>query len=348
MSWFENITGISENEFKNNINKYIINNKIINQKTLKAWNTGTLINDKTIKELKNDIIKEQNLNDENFDLNDENIKFEIITGLSADVRALQRKIPNSVFLVASNFDGLEHPNENSKIEDFNFITNYCRDFTQGPSAALCAPACTIYRSCYSLLYNKNINSLKNVNQFYNISNGYSDLSNVSTNLLKSSNLGKELSLNKYIPIIHSNVEIVDNWDDLNVVNTIDQVYGAALNLKQRKQGKGNKEIVNEYPILQVYPIYCSIYSTYLAAVMNGRENIVLTLLGGGVFGNSLEVIISSIVSVHKKFEMYKKIKGFKENQNLDIPIKNVKLALFKNSKKDVDTIINTLKAEGIL
>ena len=262
----------------------------------------------------------------NKNINKSKIIPKLLFGNNADVRVLQRKMKSAVFLVASNFDGLEHKNEKSKITHKNFITNYMKDHTRGPSAALCSPAATIYRSCYSLINQNSLNSLKNLNDIYNVNNGYANLTQLNLN---KENLNERLlEYKKYIAIIHENLDILD-INDMSVIssNEIDQIYGAAVNIKQREEGQQNKIVADKLPQLLYYPLYCSYCATYLTAIKNNRENIVLTLLGGGVFGNPLNIIMDAIINVHKNLSRYGNIK-------------NVYLALFRCTDKDKNYILN--------
>ena len=52
-----------------------------------------------------------------------------------------------------------------------------------------------------------------------------------------------------------------------------------------------------------YTLDCGYETTYLTAIKNGRKKIIMTLLGGGVFGNPIEMIAQSIIDTHKKYGM---------------------------------------------
>ena len=334
MSWFEEITGTDEHSFIlnycNQRNKGIdpISKEIINIKTGQHFKTSTLLII-TLNELlsitNHSISLSTNIKTEKIP------KIKLLFGENADVKILQRKMKSAVFLVASNFDGLEHKRENTNLLTPNFITSYSKDHTQGPSAALCSPAAAIYRSCYcgysaiSKDSDSFKNSLENLNDIYHVENGYANLTKLNGDLMKLNDAGL------YKVIIHENLDILStDFKEIVSSNKIDQVYGAAINIKQREIGKINKNICDKYPQILYYPLYCAYLATYLTSIKNNRKNIVLTLLGGGVFGNPLNMIMDAIINVHKQLSNYLN------------SVENVYLSLFKCSAKDKKYIMDRL------
>ena len=332
MNWFEQITDMTEEEFKHSFTQNSISsvNKYFKSGTLLIITLQDLLN-KINQEHPVSISRNVSLHSlgslrKSFGLKKQS-KIDLLFGNDADVKILQRTMKSSVFLVASNFDGLEHKNEKSRIEHKNFITNYINDHTQGPSAALCSPTAAIYRSCYCG-FNK-INALENLNDIYNVENGYADLSKFNET---KCDLNKLKSAGLYKAIIHENLDILSSdFTKMISRNEIDQVYGAGINIKQREAGRLNKVVCDKYPQLLYYPLYCAYTAVYLTAIKNNRKNIVLTLLGGGVFGNPLNIIMDAIINVHKNLSKYL-------NENFE----HVYLALFKCSVKDKNYIINRL------
>lgn len=330
-SWFYRITGVDEETFKNNINDHIFydseidQNYIINNITNERFNCGKLehIELYKLEQQCKDVKRNQN-----------NISFEILIGNDADVAKLQtlKQFDKSVFLVASNFDALEHPNEDTQISDYNFITYYDCDHTQGPTAALGAPAACIDRSLMKL------NMLEHVEHIYTTKNGYPVLKEP----INPINLD-DLKLGLFKAVIHNNVEVsaykIPKSRGVEIIpkekrNVVDQVFAAAVNIKQRLIGANNANIVNKYPILLEYPLICGYYSAYLTALKNNRETIVLTLLGGGVFGNQIDKIIDAIIKAHISYSKFGNIK-------------RIVLPLFRYKDRDLEIITNKLKSSGI-
>ena len=83
---------------------------------------------------------------------------------------------------------------------------------------------------------------------------------------------------------------------------INQVFCAALNMKQgaagAKTGKHPRaKAVAECVLRAAYE------GSYLAAIGLGSPRLFLTMLGGGAFGNSPDVIFNEIVKAHVKYAM---------------------------------------------
>lgn len=285
MSWFERLTGMTESEFKQN---EFENFKLFYEKHKDKCGELMIV---PISEIKKYI---------NINVKGINPKVMIIND---DIRNIQRTMLNSVILIASNFDALEHRNEKSKLSDYNFITNYINDHTQGPTASLCAPYATIYRAFNPV----KINMLQKL-KMYNIINGYASI-----------RVDYALSMpmiDDFTMVVHKNVGITNDLQNFQIVNYVDQVFVSAINIKQRETGKYNKIMGLKYPYLVEYPIYSGYYSAYLAGILNGRENLVLTLIGGGVFGNDVSVVISSLLKVHNHFKSL----GFGNIKNIYINV----------------------------
>lgn len=81
---------------------------------------------------------------------------------------------------------------------------------------------------------------------------------------------------------------------------VDQVFCAAMNCGQGYSGRINSRCLRAQERCKL--ILDSAYQgTYLAAIANGREHIVLTLIGGGVFGNPKSLIFSAILDAHLRW-----------------------------------------------
>ncbi|GAB1228258.1 hypothetical protein ENUP19_0388G0011 [Entamoeba nuttalli] len=222
---------------------------------------------------------------------------------------------NSVFLVASNFNAVESVSETIEPNEHNFTTNYIYDGTQGPIASLGAPAAALQRTIFPF-YNKTtkpkeweqsqekqIEILGELNSIYHVINGYPILE-------KDVKEPSEKDEEKYLSVFHSNVEVtyIYGRNEMTLIpkqmrNRIDQVFAAAINIGQGCSGYENYELVNRKPKVLSYALDCGYETCYLVAIKNHRTTIVLTLLGGGVFGNSYTDICKSIIKIHKRYSL---------------------------------------------
>ena len=225
-------------------------------------------------------------------------------------------------LIASNFDALEHRSEMSKLSDYNFITNYVFDHTQGPIASMCAPYATIFRAFNPI----KINMLEKC-KMYSVVNGYAS---INEKYLLSSH-PTIVATDDFTAVIHQNVAICDDLYKFQVVNYVDQVFVSAINVKQRDTGKLNYQLGLKYPNLIKYVICSGYHAAYLAAILNKRENLILTLIGGGVFGNSIKLILDELLRMHNHFKTI----GFGN-------IKNIYINVYKASMKTKKYVQNRL------
>jgi len=78
---------------------------------------------------------------------------------------------------------------------------------------------------------------------------------------------------------------------------IDQVFCAALNVRQGPSGKTNSN--SRHIISKSKFVLDSAYQgTYLAACFNKKRHLVLTLIGGGAFGNEKKWIYEAMLNAH--------------------------------------------------
>ena len=349
--WFSYITGVGESEFRENVSKYVSSKKskyttpemiIKNNKTGKKYSCGSL-ELIPLKELRAIDTTSQGSS-----------TFEIIIILdnesrpqvSVDSQQSMKQYSNAVFLVASNFNGVESVSEDCSPNSRNFVTNYIYDPTQGPSASLGAPAAAIQRcifpfydkkkepSTWTQTKEKQIEILGGIPN-YTIMNGYPLLNKDVKDVTES-------DYDNYLCCIHSNVEVTFSQCrstfkpiEKDERNHIDQVFAAALNVGQGMSGYSNRECTEDKPMLRQLPLDCGYEAAYLTAIRNKRDTVVLTKLGGGVFGNSFDDINKSIIRAHLKY-------GVKNNGT----IKKVVLPLFSIGA-DADDIVELLKQNNI-
>jgi len=81
---------------------------------------------------------------------------------------------------------------------------------------------------------------------------------------------------------------------------VDQVFTAAVNMQQGRSGPRNKSAPNAITKAKLI-LDLGYQGTYLAATANKREALVLTMVGGGAFGNELDWIFEAIIQAHRRW-----------------------------------------------
>ncbi len=318
--WVEHITGTTETKFRKDPKKYISEKPssysapelfITNKKTKEQFSCGSL-ELLSIKELRTYAAPSQKGAGFEIIIRDDN---ESVDQVNVAVMQTLKQYDGAVFLVASNFNGVESVSEKISPNASKFTTNYIYDPTQGPIASLGAPAAALQRTIFPF-YNKETEStqwcqtetrqleiLQNMNDIYHVVNGYPCIVN---GCREPTEIDKE----KYISIIHSNVEVSYIFQrryfeciEESRRNHIDQVFAAAVNIRQGENGYNNERAMRGKPNIGKLPLECGYEACYLTAIKNKRSTIVLTLLGGGVFGTPHQLIFESIINVHKQYGM---------------------------------------------
>src|SRR3989338_8546554 len=227
-----------------------------------------------------------------------------------DIAALQTNEKNkgAVFQIASNFSGLE-PICKTDIPE-NGISKYIHDNTQGPIASISAAPGLIYRM-YGIFNkkidekdwrqqnNNQINLLHNVSSFYPVVNGYVDLSLCKYLLRPVHNLINLIQIG-----FHHNIQTtygLSYGQDYEVCTNdsqiINQIFTSSIDL-------GNSSGNTNYLLFDKYPgIVTDLTQVLLDAAYEGtirscwlydKQILYLTLIGGGVFNNSLSWIAQSL------------------------------------------------------
>jgi len=233
---------------------------------------------------------------------------------------------NCVFQVASNFNLVEGGREKVTPDSSNFCTNYRWDRTQGPTAAISAAPAAIVR-VYGAFYDPNtpspswpqtkkkqVNILAPVSEHFPMKNGY--VYWLGAQLPKFPKPGtkpyRDLLKKTYIGY-HKNIQVTTGHRTPSYVEGvnspeqfIDQVFGAAVNLGEgTDSGKFNKTVPDcldrcKFALEQSYE--CA----YAGSITEGRQHLVLTLIGGGAFNNDREQIYETILETHLKWTQNQK------------------------------------------
>lgn len=235
----------------------------------------------------------------------------IVTG---DVRQMHRlpEYRGALFQVASQFNALEMVGPSVTPEDG--VTRYEHDRTQGPACAIAAGAATIYRNYFASVggqigqtARRQLDGLADVGEelsralnrpvsnLWTMHNGYAmatraGLDLISTHLLQLDEPARR-ELSGHLRIgVHTNVEVTDGPSSPG--QQVSQVFCSALPVAyghiEQSHWRGFAQLVLD----------AAYEATLLAGVLNiqrwGSNIVLLTLLGGGAFGNASDWIHSAI------------------------------------------------------
>lgn len=323
--WFVRLTGYSESDWRRKSDKGIRQAEdgsliITNLKNKKTFSAGTF----TLQRL-GDLINEVQASAPIRGYVPPCI-LEIVTRADSasirnvDVAHLQAMPENrhAVFQVASNFNGVEAISEGSSPDGSSFTEKYIYDLTQGPAASISAGAAAITR-VHAAFYDptkpqgewtqtatRQVNFLADLRKHFPTHNGYVVLTGREPSFPKVGSAKYDRLFGKVLVGYHHNVQVTtghrhrgfDVVDDPKQV--VDQVFCAALNIGQGMSGMTNKRVSHSQEKCQ-FILDSDYEATYLSAIKHKRKHLVLTLIGGGVFGNSKQGIYEAILKAHKKW-----------------------------------------------
>lgn len=239
----------------------------------------------------------------------------VVTG---DVRQMhqQPEYANALFQVASQFNALEMVGPSVTPE--MGVTRYENDRTQGPACAIAAGAATIYRNYFvpvgdqaGQTADRQLDGLADlgaalsqsigctVADLWHMQNGYAlatpeGLKKISAHLL-ALDADERQALAGHLRVgLHSNVEVTDGPFPIEpqARQRVSQVFCSALPVAYSQLPARQWETFAQLVLDAAYE------ATLLAAVLNhrqgGSDRVLLTMLGGGAFGNATEWIHSAI------------------------------------------------------
>ena len=257
-----------------------------------------------------------------------------------DVQALHTDEANAgaLFQVASQFNLLEMVSPEVTPEEGVGI--YERDITQGPACAIAAGAGTIYRNYFAPVHGQTGQSATNQidcladigtalgnteHRLWDMRNGYAlpsyeGLVEIGQRLHASSEPERDA--------LRALLRIGLQWgtqvtlDDCT--HTVSQAYCSALPVAYYEYCKGYPEDKKDWEEFARLILEATYEATLCAALVNARKTgnntVFLTLVGGGVFGNTTAWIVKSL---HRALNLYKQaaldvaIVSYRE-PNLDI------------------------------
>lgn len=223
-----------------------------------------------------------------------------LSSVVGDARALhsEPEFDGATFQVASQFNVLEMPGPSITPEDG--VTDYQHDHTQGPACALAAAAATIYRNYFAPVdgqagqtHHRQLNTLAGlgaelsrltnlpVAQLWTMRNGYAlatsnGLAAIAAALRSCTDVELD-SLRGHLAIgLHSDVQVTDVLEGPR--RHVTQVFCSALPVAYGGQGDWE-------PFARL--VLDATYEATLrcAAASSTSKTVLLTRVGGGVFGN---------------------------------------------------------------
>lgn len=311
LKWFQDICGYDEETWKKTIQPQLnVQPKdkflIINPKTNKTFDTGYFYIS-TIQSL----IEELTLIETVDESKSPGIPFTILkpskdNPLQVDIRYLQAQPENNqcMFQIASNFNALETSSTIDFPDNPFFTTKYASEPTQGTFASASAGPGAIKRTYFAIedkkfnrlspqTKNLQLNLLGNLKDYFQVYNG------------KVVSWKKQINKNlmyKMMVAIHENIQVshtIDKdsrWTIIDHPQFIHQVFCSTIPL-------GRYNILLKDDITALCLLLEGAYnSAYLAAHKTQSKKLFLTLIGGGVFYNPIELILKSILKVHRQWK----------------------------------------------
>jgi hypothetical protein len=300
--WFEKLTGFREEGYELTRSRLLVeDDELVSTLNPKRYGIGTL-EVPTLAELRS--------------------RIEIPTGQRNTVRCVigearsmhaDPELEGALFQVASQFNLLEMTGPGVTPEDG--VTRYSSDHTQGPACAVAAGAATIYRNYFARVggesgqtRDRQIDGLASVgealsrrlgrpvSELWKMRNGYAlctvDGLDAISRLLQESDEELRDGLRGELAIgVHRDVEVTDVREGSR--RLVSQAFCSALPVAY---GEGPSSMWEAFARLVLEAAYEATLLTAVERSCAGASNIVLlTRVGGGVFGNADEWIDEAIV-----------------------------------------------------
>ena len=300
-NWFERLTGFVESDYEVTRSYLRIErNELVSSVNGKRYGIGTL-RTPSLAELRAVTVPDRGRT--------------TVTCTVGDVGAMHSdpEFEGALFQVASQFNLLEMAHYTVTPEDG--VTRYANDHTQGPACAIAAGAGTIYRNYFAPVNgqpgqtaNRQLNMLERVelllsehlglpvSSLWRMENGYAlcaaDGLTAINDFLATASPEVRVALAGELAIgLHLDVEVTETQGVHG--QAVSQAYCSALPVAYSNVPRRHWEGFARLVLESAYE------ATLLAAVdaanAGGSNIVLLTRLGGGVFGNADEWIVSAIV-----------------------------------------------------
>lgn len=250
--------------------------------------------------------------------------------------------------IASNFNCLEVASRRHSPDCGRLVEGYAMDATQGPAASFGVPAASLLRahcvfqdksqpaSTWGQTQSRQVELLENVRQYFGTCvNGKLTLSGDET-ILKD---GDIVSVSNQIKVgLHCDAEVVlrrTAGSRLEVLEEpfqmVDQLLCASVNWFDPGQCHSKEQLIT----MTRATLRTCYEGAYLAAILRRRRLLLLTLVGGGVFRNPEDMILSAIADAHNRWAKHPASE-----------LQEVRLCLFQQgTAKPTQQKLNTLLAK---
>jgi hypothetical protein len=258
-----------------------------------------------------------------------------------DIGALQATSRDTLFQVASQFNCLE-----SSGPRVTNVANYFHDFTQGPRASISAFPATLLRhyrapgaggrSFVQQTDGEQIDLLADACGGRVSQNGY--FTGEGINDLEATIAALDTQFDKLRVGVHNDVQVVlgYNWDGA-VADSEDRRIAQVFTSTAAGGCYGAEEILGAGTFVQASRqlLRAAYLGTLLAAVCLGYKRVCLTLIGGGVFQNPINLIVDSIFWALDEVRPYL-------SEDLEVIVNGYSLG----SQVNLDTIVPKVRDRG--
>jgi len=232
-----------------------------------------------------------------------------------ELQAMLRTEDRAMLQIASNFNCLENPSRGCLPDYGGLVQNYCVDATQGPGASFGVPAASLLRAHYAFqdptrppeewgqTGTRQVELLASVAKYFGkCVNGKVTLTG-DEEALSPSQIGEVAEQIKVG--IHRDAQVIFGRGSSEVYMEmleepyplVDQVISASVNWRSPGARPAQEQLLS----LTRAALRAAYAGAYLAAIERGRHLLLLTLIGGGAFGNPQEIILEELAAAHARF-----------------------------------------------
>lgn len=225
--------------------------------------------------------------------------------------------------IASNFHCLENGSPSCPPDTGRLVESYCKDCTQGPAAAFGVPGASLVRAHYAFKADGEDPSLwgQTSSQQVNLLENICKLASPTEHFVGDCLNGKARLLGEETHVTPDRVDEVASRIKVGLHVDAEVVF-------TRGSSRGSLKVVPERPLVDqvctatlCYGFADSIHNpprsalenltkailrasyegTYLAAIVQGRRKLLLTLIGGASFSNPMPLILAELKRAHGKW-----------------------------------------------
>jgi hypothetical protein len=309
-AWFQWMLGATENDLIADRAAFYKDGAIASRSLTRDWTTGSFVTP-SVAELRSSV-SELGAAAEHA----RSVPLRVVDGI--DIGILQGTLKTedcAMVQIASNFNCLEVPSRGAHPDYGHLVEGYATDSTQGPAASFGVPAPCLLR-CHYAFHNESTdanswgqNSSRQIELLENVRDYFGTCENGKLTLAGTEQLMSCEAIDgvaEQIRVgVHHDAQVVFTRSQtrglLQVMPEpfplVDQVLSASVNWRSPGQPQSNEQI----EVLTRTALRASYAGAYLAAIQRGRRLLLLTLVGGGVFGNPEDMILEEIAKAHAQF-----------------------------------------------